>query len=321
VVGNSTALGLLVTNACAAEGLSLARLEDVGVDAAPAELERVLREALDDESVDAAVVVFAPPLQRRADEVATALRSVGASTTKPLVTTFLGLQGVPDQLAATGTTVPAPGSVPSYSSPERAVRALARAVRYAAWRREPVDTVPVLARMELPAARVLVEAALAEAPEGCGLSPEQAGRLLGTVGIVLSAEVPVDAVEVVVEVRDDPSFGALVSFGVAGVATDLLGDRAYAAVPLTTIGAEQLIRAPRAFPLLNGYSGAPAADLVALTDLVLRLSALAEATPALAECTVHVLAAPIGVHAMSVTARVAPPTARADTGPRRLRGF
>jgi acyl-CoA synthetase (NDP forming) len=33
MVGNSTALGVLVSNACAAEGLSLARLDDVGVDA------------------------------------------------------------------------------------------------------------------------------------------------------------------------------------------------------------------------------------------------------------------------------------------------
>ena len=321
VVGNSTALGLLVTNACAAEGLSLARLEDVGVDAAPADLERVLRETLDDDGVDAVVVVFAPPLQRRADEAAMVLRTIGASTTKPVVTTFLGLQGVPDQLAATGDTVPARGSVPSYSSPERAVRSLARAMRYAAWQREPAGTVPEPEGMELSAARVLVDATLAEHPDGTVLSGPEAGRLLGTVGIVLSAEVPPDAVEVVVGVRDDPSFGALASFGIAGVAIELLGDRAYAAVPLTTTDAEQLISAPRAFPLLTGYSGSPPADLIALTDVLLRLSALAEALPELAECTLHVLAAPIGAQVVSVTARVTPATARADTGPRRLRGF
>jgi hypothetical protein len=138
---------------------------------------------------------------------------------------------------------------------------------------------------------------------------------------VLSAEVPPDAVEVVIGVRDDPSFGALASFGIAGVATELLGDRPYAAVPLTTTDAEQLIRAPRAFPLLTGYSGGVPADLLALSDVLLRLSALAEALPELAECTLHVLAAPIGAHVSSVTARIAPATARADTGPRRLRGF
>ena len=37
--------------------------------------------------------------------------------------------------------------------------------------------------------------------------------------------------------------------------------------------------------------------------------------------TLRVLAAPIGAQVLSATARVAPPTARADTGPRRLRGL
>ncbi len=35
-------------------------------------------------------------------------------------------------------------------------------------------------------------------------------------------------VDTVFGVQDDGSFGALVSFGVGGVATELLGDRAYA---------------------------------------------------------------------------------------------
>ena len=80
------------------------------------------------------------------------------------------------------------------------------------------------------------------------------------------------------------------------MATELLGDRAYAPVPLTSADAEELVLAPRAAPLLTGYGGAPPMDLLALSDLLLRLSALADALPELAECTVHALATPIGVH-------------------------
>ncbi|HZM65507.1 MAG TPA: acetate--CoA ligase family protein [Nakamurella sp.] len=47
----------------------------------------------------------------------------------------------------------------------------------------------------------------------------------------------------------------LVSFGIGGLATELLDDRAYRAVPLTDIDAWQLIAAPRAAPLLDGYRG------------------------------------------------------------------
>ena len=64
------------------------------------------------------------------------------------------------------------------------------------------------------------------------------------------AEVPT-----VFRITADPSFGALISFGIGGVATELLDDRAYRAVPLTDADAADLIGAPRAAPLLNGYRG------------------------------------------------------------------
>jgi len=210
--------------------------------------------------------------------------------------------------------------VPSYASPERGVRALAQAVRYSLWRQRPVSSVPELDGIDLAAGRALVDSLLA-ASDGRDLSTEETGLLLGSVGIRLTDEIPVGAVEVVVGVRDDPSFGAVASFGIAGVATELLGDRAYAAVPLTSADAEELVRAPRATPLLTGYDGSDPVDLVALSDVVLRLSALADALGELAECTLHVLAAPIGAFVASASARIAPATARADTGPRRLRGL
>jgi acyl-CoA synthetase (NDP forming) len=138
---------------------------------------------------------------------------------------------------------------------------------------------------------------------------------------VLSFERPAETVQVELSVVDDRSFGALVSFGVSGVATELLGDTAYAAAPLTVQDAEELILTPRAAPLLTGYGGMAPCDLDALADLALRLSVLGDALPELTDCRLTVLAAAIGAHVIEVSARVAPPTARADTGPRRLRGL
>jgi acyl-CoA synthetase (NDP forming)/RimJ/RimL family protein N-acetyltransferase len=322
VVGNSTALGVLVTNACAAEGLALARLDDIGVDAAPEAFEAALRAAVTDPEVDAVVVVFVPPLQRTStEEAAQALRTIAAESDKPVLSTFLGFEGVPGQLAAAGEYAPSRGSVPSYPSPERAVRALARAVRYAAWRHRPPSSVPALDGLDLDGARELVEAVLRGAPGGRELAPEEVGRLLGRVGIVLSNEKPADVIEVVLGVFDDHSFGALVSFGISGVATELLGDRAYATVPLTSADAAELVRAPRAAPLLAGYRGTPPCDLAALEDLALRLSALGDALPEVAQARLLVHAAAFGASVVSAEVAVAPPSARGDTGPRRLRGF
>ena len=75
---------------------------------------------------------------------------------------------------------------------------------------------------------------------------------------VIVQEMAAPGVATVVEIVDDPSFGALVSFGLGGVATDLLGDRAYRTLPLTDLDAAELVRAPRAWPLLDGYRGSRA---------------------------------------------------------------
>ncbi|HJQ43652.1 MAG TPA: GNAT family N-acetyltransferase [Jatrophihabitantaceae bacterium] len=324
VVGNSTALGVLVSNASSAANLRLVRLDDIGVDASPELFRSALQSAIDDPEVDSVVVVFVPPLQRTSgDEVAAALRSVAVGSDKPVLSTFLGFEGVPTPLAGEGQSSPPRGSVPSYPTPERAVRALARAVRYAQWRRRPVGTVPELDRLNLTAARAVVHAALAESPDGVELDADRCTALLVSIGIdspLAQSTVP-NAVEVQLGVHDDPSFGAVVSFGVAGMATDLLGDRAYAAVPLTDVDAAELIEAPRAAPLLHGYGGAAPADTSALADLALRLAALGDALPELADCSLTAVAGPSGAQVIAARVRVAPPTARGDTGPRRLRGL
>lgn len=322
VVGNSTAIGVLVANACAAEGLRLTRLDDTGVDAGADAFAAALRTALEDREVDAVAVVYVPPLQRETgDEVAAAVRTIAATSDKPVLSTFLGFEGVPDALAAAGAEAPPRGSVPSYPSPERAVRALARAVRYSAWRSSPPGTLPAFDDVDLDSTRDAVAEVLATEPDGRDLTPDESGRLLGALGIVRSLEQPAETVAVELAVFDDRSFGALVSFGISGVATELLEDTAYAAVPLTEVDAAELIASPRAAPLLTGYGGAAPCDTAALADLAARLSFVADALPEIAECRLSVLATPFGAHVTGCTARVGPPTARGDTGPRRLRGF
>jgi acyl-CoA synthetase (NDP forming)/RimJ/RimL family protein N-acetyltransferase len=322
VVGNSSAIGVLVSNACEAEDLPVVRVDDVGVDASNHVFEATLRSAVDDPDVDAVVVVFVPPLYRAgSDEAAQSLRSIAAESSKPIVSTFLGFEGVPAALAARGPDSPARGSVPSYVSPERAVRALARAVRYAQWRRQPESDVPEFDDIVLPQADTVVGSALASSAEGRELSADECAVLLAAFGLSQSEEIAPGSVEVTLGFFDDRSFGALVNFGISGVVTELLADRAYAAVPLTTHDAQQLIRAPRSLPLLTGYRGSEPCDLAALEDLALRVSVMADALPEIASCELLVRAAPFGATIAAATIRVAPPTARPDTGPRRLKGL
>jgi len=78
---------------------------------------------------------------------------------------------------------------------------------------------------------------------------------------------------------EDPLFGPVVSFSVAGPPTELLGDIAHRIPPLTDVDVADLIDAVRAAPLLTGHRGAMPVHRTALEDLVARLSCLADDLP------------------------------------------
>jgi acyl-CoA synthetase (NDP forming)/RimJ/RimL family protein N-acetyltransferase len=119
---------------------------------------------------------------------------------------------------------------------------------------------------------------------------------------------------------DDPAFGGLISFSVGGVASELLGDRAYAAVPMTDLDAERLIGTPRAAPLLSGYRGAAPVDVQALQELVLRVARLVEDLPEVLSVELDpVLVGDRSLAVLTASITVGRATARAIPGPRRLR--
>ncbi|BBH64235.1 GNAT family N-acetyltransferase [Actinoplanes sp. OR16] len=124
-----------------------------------------------------------------------------------------------------------------------------------------------------------------------------------------------------IEVVEDPAFGPVVGFGLGGVASELLGDLAWRAAPLTDRAAEALVDEPRAAPLLHGYRGSTPVDRAALIDLLLRVGRIADEHPRVRALTLNpVLARPDGFSVLHAAAEFGPPDApRPDTGPRRLR--
>jgi acyl-CoA synthetase (NDP forming) len=129
----------------------------------------------------------------------------------------------------------------------------------------------------------------------------------------------VPGIACVIDVVDDPSFGPVVGFGVGGIATDLLGDRAWRVAPLTDVDAAALVRAPRAAALLTGYRGTPPVDLAALEDLLLRVGRLADENPGVKRLTLGpILAHADGLSVVHASVVYGDPNPRPDTGPRRL---
>jgi len=136
--------------------------------------------------------------------------------------------------------------------------------------------------------------------------------------LVVQAQAP-PGVPVSVDLRQDRAFGPIVSFGVGGVATELLGDRAHRIPPLTDRDADTMIRQIGAAPLLFGYRGAEPVDTAALAGLLHRVSALAEALPAVTELALDpVLAGPDGFTVLRASATVAGLAERPDSFRRQL---
>ncbi|WP_405503600.1 GNAT family N-acetyltransferase [Streptomyces anulatus] len=296
--------------------------------------------------------------------------------------------------AATG-----PGRIPAYPAAERAVRALAEAVKYAQWRRQAAvpGKIPEFLddTIDEPGAAALIEAQLATAPDPRGrpLTHDEARELLGRYGIAVRPTLPAPdpeaavaaatrlgypvalkttaphlrhradlggvrldiadeealrraygeltdllgkpaellpvvqamaprGVDTVVRASIDAAAGAVLSFGLAGAPSELLGDTAHRLVPATDRDAAELIRSIRAAPVLFGWRGSAPVDTAALEELLLRLSRLVDDHPEVVSVALEpVVVAPHGLTVLGASVRLAPPPARSDLGPRRLPNY
>ena len=116
------------------------------------------------------------------------------------------------------------------------------------------------------------------------MQAEEAAALLAAYGIPTAEEPPPgDGAELVAGVLADPDFGPVVVCGLGGRTAELLGDVGVGLAPLRRADAAELVRQLRTFPLLQGYRGAPVADVGALENLLVRISALADAHPEVSE--------------------------------------
>lgn len=364
--------------------------------------------------------------------LADALRSAAAEVPgKPVLVVHVELGGLAEALSAAASTAPqagstAPGAVggahpsrraerlpavvgerpftgvdppeearliPAYPAAERAVRALAEAVKYAQWRREAAEPgkVPesIDAAIDEKGAAELIGGLLARG-QGLTLGTDETCELLGTYGIpvrgVLPAPDPDGAVaaartigypvalkataphlrhradlggvrldladeeqlrrayaeltglfgkpeevrpvvqgmaprgvDTVVRAVIDPAAGAVLSFGLAGPASQLLGDTAHRLIPVTDRDATSLIRSIRTAPLLFGWRGSAPVDTGALEELLLRVSRLVDDHPEVIAVSLEpVVVAQSGLSVLGASVRLAPPPARDDLGPRTL---
>lgn len=183
ILGNSESLGLITYDACLTEELRPLPPRDLTTDATPDDFRRALTEALADDTCDAVVVTAIPwvgdgSAQALAAAVREAAQAPGPGPAKPVAVVHLEIQELAQALAGTGGE-PAPGTrrIPAYPAAERAVRALAEAVRYARWREEAAEPgrVPEYDDIDEAGAAADIQVLLAPA-DGTGGDGTGAGR-------------------------------------------------------------------------------------------------------------------------------------------------
>jgi len=385
IITNAGGPAILCADACEARGLevpvlsesSQARLRaflpagaSVGnpvdmIASAPAEHYRQAIEIVGtDENVDSLIVIFTPPLVTRADDVARSIVEAAQhiDARKPFMSVFLSAHEAPKELQTETRRIP------SYSFPETAAIALARATRYRQWR-DRRETYPArFDDIRTDEAAAIIAAALARG-EGW-LTPEEVGKICFCYGLPLikqrvvsdveaavaaaadiGGEIALKAiapglvhkteagavrlhldgaqavreaaremnerltlqghapggfvvqqmakrgVEMLVGVVHDPQFGPVIACGAGGVQVELLKDVSVRLTPLSNEDASEMIRELKTYPLLKGFRGSVPCDVAALEDGLLRVSAMVEDLPQIAELDCN----PFAVHERGAT--------------------
>src|SRR5581483_10257688 len=205
VVTNAGGPGILLADACEAQGLALPELApatrealrsflpatasvanpvDMIASATPEQFERALAAVGADAGVDAVVAMYIPAMAGDVGAIAAAIaRGAGAvPAEKPVLTVFISSKGAPPVLGAGPR-----GRLPSYSFPENAALALAAAERYGRWRARPRGTAHQLDRFAASAVRAVVDRVLAAGDEPRWLEARDVATVLCAAGIDVAA--------------------------------------------------------------------------------------------------------------------------------------
>jgi acyl-CoA synthetase (NDP forming)/GNAT superfamily N-acetyltransferase len=258
IITNSRGAGVLCRDAAEAEGLENTSFNDLTADASLDDFALSLQQAMASDTHDAVIAIYMPIGEHDPASFINMLERIPRP--KPILLVLTTTEG------ASAIAHLSSGPIPAYLYPESAARALAAAAHYRTWRDAPPGMIPDFDDANFNAIHEL----LAHAPDGIA-DPALTGKILTHAGIITT---PVDdvAAEVMIEINQDPVFGPVLSFSLAGYHRDMLNDVAVRMVPLTDLDAAGLIKSIRAFPILH----ASGAHLETLQEIILRASLLIE---------------------------------------------
>jgi len=328
---------------------------DILGDASPQRFANVIEICVAAKEFDGVLVILSPQAMTDPTAVAEMLASTFQKKRYPLFTAWMGGVDV-----AKGKDILNQAGIPTYDTPEQAIRAFLYMVDYSRnlkilqeippklprsiafdrpQARKLIDTAlcekkPVLTELEskallaaygLPVIRTRVAASAQEAVQLAGaigyplvmkiLSPDilhktdadgirldlrseadvhkaydeilanaRAYRPEADIqGVTLQSMIGQPDYEILMGTKKDQYFGPVILFGMGGIFTEVIQDRAIGLPPLNVLLARRLMENTKVYSLLKGYRNRPPADMELIEEMILRLSQLVVDFPEIVE--------------------------------------
>ena len=93
-------------------------------------------------------------------------------------------------------------------------------------------------------------------------------------GVTIQPMLSSQMMELILGAKKDRDFGPVILFGLGGVMTEVMKDRAIALPPLNRLLARRLMEETKVYQLLKGYRNQPASNLEKLEEILIRLAQL-----------------------------------------------
>jgi len=266
---------------------------DILGDASPERYEKAVDICLKDPSVSGLLIILAPQAQTRPTEVAESLVGVIKRTSFPIFVSWMGGKRI-----KMGRDIFNRSGIPTFDTPERAVRAFMDLYRYSKNLKTLREIPPKFDRkveFDFKSAQIQIQKGLLN-KNSC-LTATQANALLNAYGIPVhesksivsnqKTEQNIQPYELAMGSKRDRDFGPVIFFGIGGIMAEVLKDRSVALPPLNRLLARQLMKKTKIYTLIKGFKNHPPVDLAWLEEILIRLSQLVTDFPEIEEIDIN----------------------------------
>ncbi|MGW8326168.1 MAG: acetate--CoA ligase family protein, partial [Desulfobacterales bacterium] len=266
---------------------------DILGDASPERYEETVNICLKDPEVKGLLIILAPQALTRPTEVAESLADLIKAKSNPIFVSWMG-----GKQMEMGRNIFNRAGIPTFDTPERAVRAFMDLCQYSK-NLEMLQEIPPKfdkrLEFDFESAQIQIKKGLLN--ENCCLTETQTNALLDAYGIpvhesksILSKQKEkqhTQQYELAMGSKRDRDFGPVIFFGIGGIMTEILKDRSVALPPLNRLLARELIKKTKIYTLLKGFKSHPPVNLTRLEEILIRLSQLVTDFPEIVEIDIN----------------------------------